>query len=220
MDIDYLAHAFVRLLEPLGLTIALSLVSLLLATLLGVAIGTIRAFLKRCHPLTWLIDSYTFAIRGTPILVTILAAYFVPAMLGISVPLFWIGVLALTVNSTAFIAEIARAAVQSIPRGQLDAGLALGLSRRKSIWLVVMPQAVRRMIPPVASEFSQLIKGSAVLSVIAVFELHKASQSLIGSSFKFLEVFAVESAMYLVFIQSVLLLAHYLERSLAKSARR
>ena len=204
-------EVFPRLLPGLWITIEISAISLALATMIGVCLGTSRAFMGAGNPLAWLLDAYVFFVRGTPIIVQIYGFFFLLPQAGIRLDTFWIGVMALTFNSAGYQIEIARAAVQSVDRGQFDAALALGLGRHRTIWLVILPQAFRRMIPPITNEMSQLVKASSVLSVITVFELHKSANAIVSSSFKFVELLTLQAVLYLALILSVSSFARWLE---------
>ena len=202
-----------RLLPGLRTTIEVSAISLVLATLIGIWLGVIRAFTKARNPLNWVLDAYVFFVRGTPIIVQIFVLFFLAPELGLRIDPYWVGIFALAFNSAGYQIEIGRAAVGSIGSAQFDASLALGLSRRKTIWLVILPQAVRRMIAPLTNEMSQLIKASSVLSVITVFELHKAANAISSSSFKYVELLALQAVFYLVLILSVSRFARWIETS-------
>ena len=204
-------EALPRLLPAFWVTIKVSAVSLALAILIGLSCGTIRAFLTSRNPLTWVMEAYVGLVRCTPIIVQIYAAYLLLPKIGIRLDVFWIGVIALTFNSAGYQIEIARAAVQSIDRGQGEAAASLGLGWWHSVRLVILPQAVKRMIPAVTNEMSHLVKGSAVLSVISLFELHKAAISLQATSFKFVELLALQALLYLPLILGVSRFARYLE---------
>ena len=202
-----------RLLPGLRTTIEVSAISLVLATLIGIWLGVIRAFAKARNPLNWVLDAYVFFVRGTPIIVQIFVLFFLAPELGLRIDPYWVGIFALAFNSAGYQIEIGRAAVGSVGSAQFDASLALGLSRRKTIWLVILPQAVRRMIAPLTNEMSQLIKASSVLSVITVFELHKAANAISSSSFKYVELLALQAVFYLVLILSVSRFARWIETS-------
>ena len=211
MDFLYIWEVFPRLLPGLWVTVKVSLLSLLLAILIGIYLGTVRAFLSDRNPLSVLLDGYVFLVRGTPIIVQIYVFFFVLPEAGLRMDVFWIGVIALTFNSGGYQIEIARAAVLSVDRGQSEAALALGLSMRRTIWMVILPQAFRRMIAPVSNEMSQLVKASSVLSVITVFELHKAANAILSSSYKFIELLALQAVLYLALILSVSAFARWIE---------
>ena len=196
-----------KLLPALWVTIEVSAVSLALAMMIGLSCGTARAFLTRRNPAVWVMDAYVGLVRCTPIIVQIYAAYLLLPKAGIRLDVFWIGVIALTFNSAGYQIEIARAAV----KGQGEAATALGLHRWHAVRLVILPQAIKRMIPAVTNEMSHLVKASAVLSVITLFELHKAANSLQASSFKFVELLALQALLYLPLILGVSRFARYLE---------
>ncbi|MEL6210667.1 MAG: amino acid ABC transporter permease, partial [Pseudomonadota bacterium] len=151
-------------------------------------------------------------VRGTPILVQVYAAYFLLPMTGLDLSPFWVGTVALVFNSAGYQIEIARGAILSIPAGQAEGAGALGLRRGQTLRLVILPQALARMWPALANEASNLVKASSVLSVIAVFELHKAANAIISQSYKFLEMLAAQALLYLAFVVLLTQLARWLER--------
>ena len=211
MDIPFLIDALPRLLPGLWLTVQLSLVGLALAAAIGLPLGLLRA--ERPDGLgAWAIDGYVFVVRGTPILVQVYAAYFLLPMTGLDLAPFWVGIVALVFNSAGYQVEIARAAILSIEAGQRESAEALGLRRGQALRLVVIPQALARMWPALANEASNLVKASSVLSVIAVFELHKAANAIISQSYRFLEMLAAQALLYMAFVVTLTQLAGWLER--------
>ena len=215
MDPMFMGQVMVRLLPPLGLTMILSITALAIATPLGRALGARRAELPDRHPAARAIDAWVFFVRGTPILIQIFAIYFLLPKLGLQLPLFIMGVGALVLNSAGYQIEIGRSAVQSVPQGQWEAAAALGFDRRATLRQFILPQAARRMVGPVMNELSQLIKASSVLSVITLFELHKAAESISSANLRFSEVIVVEGFLYFIFIFGVSLIASVLERRLS-----
>ena len=210
-----MGQVLVRLLPPLGLTMLLSLTALAIATPLGLALGAWRGEMADRHPAARLIDAWVFFVRGTPILIQIFAVYFILPKLGLQPPLFVMGVGALVLNSAGYQIEIGRAAVQSVPKGQWEAALALGFDRKASLHTFILPQAARRIVGPVMNELSQLIKASSVLSVITLFELHKAAEAISSANLRFSEVIVVEGFLYFLFIFGISLMASALERRLS-----
>ena len=200
-----------RLLPGLWLTIQLSILGLVLAALIGLPIGVFRAR-RDSGVWVWIVDFYVFLVRGTPILVQVYAAYFLIPLTGLSLSPFWTGIVALVFNSAGYQIEIARAAVLSIDDGQRDGAEALGLRPWLVMRLVILPQSVPRMLPSLANEASNLVKASSVLSVIAVFELHKAANAIISQSYKFLEMLAAQAVLYVAFVTVLTQLAIWLER--------
>jgi His/Glu/Gln/Arg/opine family amino acid ABC transporter permease subunit len=211
LDFQFLIQALPRLLPGLWLTVQLSLVGLALAAAVGLPLGVLRAR-RPSGPAAWAIDGYVFFVRGTPILVQLYAAFFLLPMTGVDLSPFWVGIVALVFNSAGYQVEIARAAILSIDAGQEEAGRALGLRSGQALRLIVLPQAVARMWPALANEASNLVKASSVLSVIAVFELHKAANAIISQSYKFLEMLAAQALLYMAFVVTLTQLAGWLER--------
>ena len=211
MDFIFIMEQMPRLLPGLLLTIQLSLIGFLIATILGVPFGILRAYKTPAY-ISFVIDFYVFVVRGTPILVQIYAAYFLLPLAGVKLSPFWIGIVALSFNSAGYQIEITRAAIQSIEKGQYEGASSLGLGKFRTLISIVFPQAFLRMLPPLANEMSNLIKASSVLSIITVFELHKAAKAIISDSFKFLEMLFAQSVLYEAFVVLMTQFSIYLEK--------
>ncbi len=211
MDISFIIDSMPRLLPGLLLTINLSLVGLGAAAIIGLPLGIFHTEIKS-KILRSIIDLYVFVVRGTPILVQLYAAYFLIPMTGLKISPFWTGIVALVFNSAGYQVEIARAAILSIHDGQREGARSLGLSKVQTLRKIVLPQAFPRMLPALANEASNLVKASSVLSVIAVFELHKAANAVISQSYKFLEMLAAQAALYICFVIILTQLSLWLEK--------
>ncbi|MBD3885391.1 amino acid ABC transporter permease [Phormidium tenue FACHB-886] len=211
LDINFIFDIAPRLIQPLWITLAVSLLSLLLGTLIGVSLGMIWVLSSARSFLRVLLNAYVWIVRGTPIIIQIYTAFFVLPKLGMKLDVFWVGVVALTFNSAGYQIEIVRAAITSISRGQHEAAASIGMTNRMTMVWIVLPQAARRMIPPLANELANLVKASSVLSVISLFELTKAGDAIIAATFKFAEVLLVLSVLYFAIIQTLCLGAKYLE---------
>ena len=211
MDFIFIMEQMPRLLPGLLLTIQLSLIGFFIATILGVPFGIIRAYQTPAY-VSFVIDFYVFVVRGTPILVQIYAAYFLLPLAGVKLSPFWIGIVALSFNSAGYQIEITRAAIQSIEKGQYEGASSLGLGKFRTLISIVFPQAFLRMLPPLANEMSNLIKASSVLSIITVFELHKAANAIISDSFKFLEMLFAQAILYVAFVVLMTQFSIYLEK--------
>ena len=211
MDFIFIMEQMPRLLPGLLLTIQLSLIGFLIATILGFPFGILRAYQIPGY-VSFAIDLYVFVVRGTPILVQIYAAYFLLPLAGIKLSPFWIGIVALSFNSAGYQIEITRAAIQSIEKGQYEGASSLGLGKFRTLISIVFPQAFLRMLPPLANEMSNLIKASSVLSIITVFELHKAANAIISDSFKFLEMLFAQAVLYVAFVVLMTQFSIYLEK--------
>ena len=211
MDITFIIDSMPRLLPGLLLTINLSLVGLGTAAIIGLPLGILHTEIKSKF-LNLIIDLYVFVVRGTPILVQLYAAYFLIPMTGLKISPFWTGIVALVFNSAGYQVEIARAAILSINEGQREGARSLGLSKVQTLRKIVLPQAFPRMLPALANEASNLVKASSVLSVIAVFELHKAANAVISQSYKYLEMLAAQAVLYICFVIILTQLSHWLEK--------
>ena len=200
------------LLIGLWITLKLSAWSLVFALVLGLIAGLGRV---SSNPAARsLAATYVEIIRGTPLLVQIFIFYFfIGTVLELS-PLT-AGVAALAVFTGAYVAEIVRAGIEAVPRGQMEAARSLGMSYVQAMRFVVLPQALRRTLPPLAGQFISLIKDSSLVSVIAITDLTKAGREIVSSTFTPFEVWFTVALMYLALTGSLSLLVRRLERRLA-----
>ena len=201
------------LMTGLAVTVELSIYAMVLT----LAIGLVTALLRMSDSISGQILArvYLEAIRNTPMLVQLLVFYFVIApVLGIE--RFWTGVLCLGVFEGAFASEIIRAGINSVPRGQWEASASIGLKRLHTYRFVVLPQAVPLMLPPMTGVLINLIKHSAIVSVIAVFELTTEGRNIIAETFMSFEVWLTVAAVYLVITCSLSVLVGHLERRVAR----
>ena len=199
----------------LVITIEISLYSMLLTLVLGL----LTALLRMSNSLSGqvLARVYLETIRNTPMLVQIYVFYFVIApVLGID--RFWTGVLCLGLFEGSFASEIIRAGINSVPRGQWEAASSVGLSRVSSYRYVVLPQAIPLMLPPMTGVLINLIKHSAIVSVIAVFELTTEGRNIIADTYMAFEVWLTVAGIYLVLTVSLSIFVGYLERRLRQPA--
>lgn len=158
---------------------------------------------------------YIELIRNTPLIVQISMFYFVLAPI-VGINRFWTGVACLAIFEAAFVAEIIRAGIVAIPGGQWEASASLGLRRLQSYRLVILPQAVRTMLPPLTSAGVSLIKDSSIVSVIALFELTTAGRDAISNTFMSFEIWLTVAAIYLALTIPLSLYVQSLERRLRR----
>jgi polar amino acid transport system permease protein len=182
--------------QGLVTTVWLSVVSFAGALLVGIVLCTMN--LQRSRTLRAPATAYIDIIRSTPLLVQLYFLYFGLPRLGIILPEFVVGVLALSLNSGAYVAEIVRAGILSISRGQVEAAIASGMSFSQRMRLVILPQAFKVTIPPLLSQAIVLVKDSALLSLISVSELTRAGQLLASDRFMPAEGFLTIAAFYLL----------------------
>jgi len=179
-------------------TVQVSVLAIVVGLVLGWALGLIAVAGPRwLRALAW---AYVQFIRGTPLLVQIFLIYFGLPAFGINIPAFWSGVIALGLNSGGFQAEIVRAGIESIDRGQSEAARSIGMSSLQALLLILVPQTVRRVIPPLTNELITLTKSSSLLSAIAVLELTHAGQAIIARTFAPFEIYTAVAVMYLILI--------------------
>jgi polar amino acid transport system permease protein len=181
------------LMKGLSLTVEISAYALLLSIPLGILLGLCRVSSNRI--LSSLAVGYVEFVRGVPLLVLLLWIFFV---LGKFLRLgpFWSGVVALGLFSAAFIAEIVRAGIQAIPRGQMEAARSSGMTYIQAMRFIILPQAFRKVLPPMASQFITLIKDSSLVSVISVVDLTQVAKNLVATSFRALEVWTFVAVVY------------------------
>ena len=197
------------LLIGLWLTLKISALSLLAALLLGLVAGLGRV--ARNPAARYLAATYVEIIRGTPLLVQIFIFYFfIGTVLQLSA--FAAGVAALSVFTGAYVAEIVRAGIEGVAKGQMEAARSLGMSYPQAMRYVILPQAFRRMLPPLTGQFINLIKDSSLVSVMALTDLTKAGREVVSSTFSPFEVWFTVALMYLLLTGSLSLLVRRMER--------
>jgi His/Glu/Gln/Arg/opine family amino acid ABC transporter permease subunit len=179
-------------------TVQVSVLAIAFGLVLGWVLGLVAVSgLRWLRAITW---GYVQFIRGTPLLVQIFLIYFGLPALGINIPAYWSGVIALGLNSAGFQAEIVRAGIESIDRGQTEAARSIGMSGFQTLLFILVPQTIRRVIPPLTNELITLTKSSSLLSAIAVLELTHAGQAIIARTFAPFEIYAAVAVLYLILI--------------------
>jgi len=179
-------------------TVQVSVLAIVFGLVLGWAFGLIAVSgVRWLRAIAW---AYVQFIRGTPLLVQIFLIYFGLPVLGVNIPAYWSGVIALGLNSGGFQAEIVRAGIESIDRGQTEAARSIGMSAFQALVFILVPQTIRRVIPPLTNELITLTKSSSLLSAIAALELTHAGQLIIARTFAPFEIYAAVAVMYLILI--------------------
>lgn len=202
------------LMTGLWTTIWLSAISSVVALFLGLLTGLAR--ISKNYVASSLAAIYIEIIRGTPLLVQIFIAYFfIGTVFDLSRNVAGIG--ALSLFAGAYVAEIVRAGIQSIPKGQMEAARSLGMTMPQAMIDIILPQAFKRILPPLSGQFISLIKDSSLVSVIAITDLTKSGREIITSTFAPFEVWLVVAAMYLIITSVLSQLVFYMERRLAVS---
>jgi glutamine transport system permease protein len=190
--------------------------------LFGFIIGAVTGLMKLSHNpiLSWIAGIYIETIRGTPLMVQVMFLYFgLPLALGMRVPTLTASIIAISVNAGAYIAEVVRGAVQSIEKGQMEAGRSIGLNRHQTMLYIIWPQAFRRMIPPLGNQFIISVKDTSLLVVIGMGELTRTGQEIIANNFRAFEVWLTVAIMYLIITRILSYGLNYVERRVSISER-
>jgi His/Glu/Gln/Arg/opine family amino acid ABC transporter permease subunit len=183
------------LMSGLQMTLLLSAVTLVLAMLFGLVLALLD--MSKVAPLRWIGVTFGEIIRNTPILVQLLWVYYVlPIVFGIRIEAFSALVIGLSVYQAAFISEVYRSGIQAVPKGHKEAAQVLGLTPLQTFVRIVLPQAIRMTLPPLASNFVQLIKFSSLGAVISVNEITRRGMELSASTFRPLEIFTFIAVVY------------------------
>jgi polar amino acid transport system permease protein len=229
---DIYGQVFLVIAKGIGITIGVALVAFALATVLGLAIAL--AGLSGNLALRQTARFYVEVIRGIPILVLLFYVAFVgaPALVALynllaaplierglvdtllvrDLSLLWRAVIALTIGYSSFIAEIFRAGIQSIDKGQIEAAKALGLSRLQRFRLVVLPQALKVIFPPLSNDFVSMVKDSSLVSVLGVSDITQMAKVYASGSFRFFETYSILAYVYLILTIGLSLVLRRVER--------
>ena len=186
-------------------TLIIAAFSVLLGTILGTLMATMR--MGKILPLKWLAVAYIEFIRGTPLMVQLMFIFYGLPMIGVKIPdISWIpnfsrfaaGVVAMSMNSCAYVAEVIRSGIQAVDYGQTEAARSVGFSSGEAMRLVVLPQAIKNILPALGNEFVTVIKESSIVSVIGIADLMFRTNDVIALIYKSLECLAVAALIYFV----------------------
>ena len=204
------------ILAGLGVTIAYTVGTILIGLVIGLVTGLLR--LSRNPMITAPLVAYVEIFRCTPLLVQIVWFYYaLPVVLGIDIPAHVAAVLVLSLYTGAFYAEIIRGGVNSIERGQWDAGRAIGMRRNQVMRHVILPQAVKRMIPPFMNQSIIQLKNTSLVSTIAVADLLYQGTIITAATYRPLEVYTMIAIIYFLVLFPLTLAAQQVERRLARA---
>ena len=189
-----------------------------MSVVLGVVFGTLMAIMWMCRikPLRWLAMAYIEFVRGTPLMVQLMFIFYGLPMVGIEFPdvsfipnfsRFMAGIVAMSINSCAYVAEVIRSGIQSVDEGQMEAARSIGFKYGESMRLVILPQAIRNILPALGNEFVTVIKESSIVSVIGISDLMYGTNGVIALTYRSLPCLAIAAIMYfiLTFISSRLI---------------
>lgn len=210
------------MLDGLRNTILIALSALLIGIVVGTLLSVVKVTPKSnllLRVLHGIVDVYITIIRGTPVMVQLLLIYY--AVLS---PMGWdaliVAILVFGINSSAYVAEIIRGGILAVDKGQMEAGRSLGLSYGTTMLRIVLPQAVKNILPALGNEFIVLIKETSVAGFITVFDLTRAARSLVGSTYDVFVPYLMLAAVYLVLVMIATFFVNLLERRLRRSDNR
>ena len=212
LDINFMIEILPRVLNAALVTLQLSFLSLFFSIIFGLTFSLIA--LSSGKLINILIRCFVEFTRGVPQLVQISIIYFALPYIGIYFDEFWTGVVALSFIGAGYTIEIFRNAVLNLDKGQSEAGKILGLNRLQILIYILYPQIIKRSLPPITNELINVIKASALLSVISVNELTKIMNDIIFEYFVVIEVLIEATIMYLIIISILVFISRYFEKKL------
>lgn len=217
--ISLIQDSLPSLLSGLLVTVEIAVISLILAVILGIILGIFS--ISKVKILKSIATVYIYIIRGTPLMIQALFLFFgVGQALSIKFDPMIAAIITLTINASAYMAEIFRAGIQAVDNGQMEAARCLGLSYTKAMKKVILPQAIKIMIPSIINQFIVTIKDTSILSVISIRELTLSGQIIIARNFKPLQMYAIMAAMYFILITLLTIASGYIERRLSYGNKR
>ncbi len=203
-----------------GLLITIELTFVVIVLSLGFALLVALGGMSRWRLLRWVIKAYIELIRGTPLLLQLIYIYYVLPEIGIRLDAFTAGVIGLTLNYSAYISEVYRGGILAVPKGQHDAAAALGMTRALAMRRIVLPQAIRIVIPTLGNYFISLFKDTALCSVVSIQEVVFTAQIVAARNFQYFTLYTVVGAMYFLVSFPAARLVGWLERRTRSGYRR
>jgi ectoine/hydroxyectoine ABC transporter permease protein EhuD len=196
------------------MTVAVSVVSMAIALAIGLVLALMR--LSRSRALQLVAGAYVEVIRGTPLLVQLFIIYYGLPQYGIRLTAFTAGVIGLGMNYGAYVAEVYRAGILSVDKGQWEAGGSIGLSRADLMRYVILPQAIRVVLPPIGNYFISMLKDSALVSTISVVELLRAAQLRVAITFRAMDIYLIVAVIYFALSYPCSLLIRHFEKRFSR----
>lgn len=201
-------------LDGLWITVKLSVVSLLIAIVIGLFVALLK--ISNIKIFEWIADAYIWIVRGTPLIVQIFILYYGLTDI-LLIPMFWAGAAGLAFHSGAYIAEIIRGAIQSIDKGQREAGLSLGMNKGLTMKRIILPQAFRRAVPSLGNQFIIGIKDSSLVSFIGMQDLFGVASTMGSNTFDYLPYYMTVAVYYLLIVLVLTFIVNKIEKRLAVS---
>jgi arginine/lysine/histidine transport system permease protein len=218
MNLDFTAilPSLPYILKGIGVTLKIVLV----AGLLGFAFGIILAIFKisSSKALNWFADVYTSIFRGTPLILQLMIIYYgAPQIIGFEISAYTAAVVSFSLNSGAYISEIIRAGILAVDKGQKEAAMALGVPSKRMMWDIILPQAMKNILPALMNEFITLTKESAIVTVIAVDDIMRRAYIVGGEQYRFFEPLIIAGLIYYLMVISLTFIGKAVERRMRQS---
>jgi polar amino acid transport system permease protein len=205
-----LLHSYWYLFRGAGMTLLMAGASVVPATLLGIVLALVHVFGRRLARSA--LQAYLFIIRGIPLLVLLTFVYYLLPLTGIDLPPFWGVVVVMSLYYAAFMSEVFRAGIESLPQAQWDAARSLGMTRHLMLRIVIFPQALRLAAPPFVSLCVNLVKATSLVSIVGLWELTMASREVVERTLAPFQIFIGAALIYFVICYTLALYGRYLER--------
>ncbi|MBP9765392.1 amino acid ABC transporter permease [Candidatus Babeliales bacterium] len=194
-------------------TIAIALLSCCIGITLGCLLGIVLS-LRNLRIVRSLIMAYVIVIRGTPMLIQVAALYYMLNFAGYNIPAFWSAVISIGMNSAAYMSQIMLSGINSVHKGQWEAAKVLGFNQVQTMWYIILPQAIRTVVPAFGNELVTLVKDSSLASIIGVYELTQQANVVISQTYDAPTVYVFVGCTYLVITSVLSLLVSWLDKKM------
>ncbi len=216
LDFGPIIPSIPYILKGIGVTIQIVAVSALLGFFLGIILSLFK--ISRIKALQWFGDAYTSIFRGTPLILQLMIIYYgLPQIIGYEISAYMASIMAFGLNSGAYVSEVIRAGIEAIDKGQREAAMALGVPYGQMMKDIILPQALKNILPALMNEFITLTKESALVSVIGVLDIMRRSYIVGGEHYSFFPPMLVAGVIYYLMVMGLTLLGKALERRMKRS---
>ncbi|RSK29087.1 amino acid ABC transporter permease [Bacillus sp. HMF5848] len=215
LDFSQIVPYIPFMLKGIWVTLQFVIVSIIFGFILGTLLSLLK--ISKIKALNWFADAYTSIFRGTPLILQLMIIYFaIPQLTGYDIPAFLSAVLAFGLNSAAYVSEIIRAGIQAVDKGQTEAALALGVPYRQMMMDIILPQALKNILPALMNEFITLTKESAIVSTISYLDLMRRAQVVGADIYRNFEPLLFVGFIYWCLVMGLTVIGRVLERRLRK----
>lgn len=222
MDFSFLSDYYMYFIDGIKLTLFISLISVFLGTLFGIVLYAMKKSkftILKINIFKVLSSTYIEVVRGTPLYLQIMIVYYgADQIFNLDMPAIASGILAISLNSAAYVSELIRAGIEAVDKGQLEAARSLGMNYSKAMLLVIIPQAIKNILPAIGNEFIAVIKESSMASTIGVAELMYAANKVTGRIFRSFEPLIISAICYFVLTYTLGRVIKYIERRMNTDA--